>query len=199
MDLDNLKNVWKEQESANIPDSEKDIISMLGKKSQRPIARMKRNLMWELVAVVVLYVLAISFFVMDQGGRYWENALLLFLIGIAFLIYYYYKNRLLKQMECVSCEVRSNLEMQVSTLEKFIKFYFRAGVAITPIVYYVSAFIVLYKSAIGLNAPTNLLFVFLGTGVVITIASYYFNRWYVNKLYGQHVAKLKELLGQMEE
>lgn len=199
MDLDNLKNVWKEQEAANVPDSEKDIISMLGKKSQRPIARMKRNLFWELIAVVILYVLAISFFVMDQGGRYWENALLLFLIGIVFLIYYYYKNRLLKQMECVSCEVRSNLEMQVSTLEKFIKFYFRAGVAITPIAYYVSGFVVLYKSAIGLNAPANLLYVFLGTGVLITIASYYLNKWYVKKLYGQHVAKLKELLGQMEE
>lgn len=199
MDLDNLKNVWKEQEAANVPDSEKDIISMLGKKSQRPIARMKRNLFWELIAVVILYVLAISFFVMDQGGRYWENALLLFLIGIVFLIYYYYKNRLLKQMECVSCEVRSNLEMQVSTLEKFIKFYFRAGVAITPIAYYVSGFVVLYKSAIGLNAPANLLYVFVGTGVLITIASYYLNKWYVKKLYGQHVAKLKELLGQMEE
>ena len=199
MDLDNLKNVWKEQEAANVPDSEKDILSMLGKKSQRPIARMKRNLFWELLAVVILYVLAISFFVMDQGGRYWENALLLFLIGIVFLIYYYYKNRLLKQMECVSCEVRSNLEMQVSTLEKFIKFYFCAGVAITPIAYYVSGFVVLYKSAIGLNAPANLLYVFLGTGVLITIASYFINKWYVKKLYGQHVAKLKELLGQMEE
>ncbi len=199
MDLDNLKNIWKEQETATTPDTEKDIISMLSKKSQRPIARMKRNLFWELIVVVILYVLVITYFMLDQGGRYWENGLLLFLIGIIFLVYYYYKNRLLKRMECVTCEVRSNLEMQVTTLGKYVRFYFWAGVLLTPIAYYASGAIILYKSAIGLHAPSRLLFIFIGIGIPLSILSYYLNKWYVNKLYGQHVAKLKELLGQMGE
>lgn len=199
MDLDNLKNIWKEQEVNTAPDSQKDIISMLGKKSRRPIAQMKRNLFWELIVVVLLYIWVITYFVVDQGGRYWENGLLLFVIGIVFLVYYYYKNRLLKEMECVTCEVRSNLEMQVNTLEKYIKFYFWAGVVITPIAYFASGSIVLFKSAIGFNVPSDLLFFFIGFGIVLSILSYFMNKWYVNKLYGQHVAKLKELLGQMEE
>ena len=36
-------------------------------------------------------------------------------------------------------------------------------------------------------------------GVALTVGIYFLNRWYVNKLYGQHIQKLKELLLQMDE
>ena len=40
---------------------------------------------------------------------------------------------------------------------------------------------------------------FFGSGIVANILLYFLNKWYVNKLYGQHVKQLKELLKQMEE
>jgi len=39
----------------------------------------------------------------------------------------------------------------------------------------------------------------IGLGIIVTILSYLLNKWYVNKLYGQHIKKLKNLLHQMEE
>jgi hypothetical protein len=198
MELDNLKQAWKEQDVGEKLVSDEQILSMLQKKSQRPIAKMKRNLFWELVAVIVIYSATIAYYFIGKDGRYWEVGALLLLIGLLFVVYYYRKNKLLKQMECVACEVKSNLQQQVSVLEKYVRFYFVAGTLLTPIGYIAAGLLVLYKSP-GVKMGPDFLTVFIGSGLVLAILVYFLNVWYVNKLYGQHVKKLKDLLGQMEE
>jgi hypothetical protein len=119
-------------------------------------------------------------------------------------------------MQCVACEVKSSLQRQLTTLEKYVNFYFVTGTLLTPIVYFVAGLIVFFKTPSGTtivatdslpgNAPfmnhitDHRFFVeFLVIGVALTIGVYFMNRWLVNKLYGQHILKLKELLKQMEE
>ena len=198
MELDNLKEAWKGHTVKNASDGNEQILSMLHKKSQRPIAKMKRNLFRELIAVIVLYSASISFYIFDDKGKFWEVALMLFVIGVFFLFYYYRKNKLLSAMECVACEVKSNLQLQVATLEKYVRFYYLVGMILTPLAYFTTGFFVLYKSP-GITMSTNFYMWFFGSGIVMTILLFFLNKWYVNKLYGQHVNKLKELLKQMEE
>lgn len=201
MELDNLKDVWRDIGQKYVHQSnDEQIMIMLQKRSKSPIAKMKRNLLWELIAVVVLYSVGILYFIATYKGRYWELAALLFLVGIFFLFYYYHKNKLLAEMQCVTCEVRSNLEKQLITLEKYVRFYFVCGTILTPVAYFASAFVVLSKST-GLNERTDYdayMLIFL-VGIAVTIGSYFLNRWYVKRLYGRHIQKLKELLQQMEE
>jgi len=198
MELDNLKEAWKGHTIKNAADSNEEILSMLQKKSQRPIAKMKRNLFRELVTVIVLYTASISYYIIAESGKFWEVALMLFIIGVLFLFYYYRKNKLLSEMECVACEVKSNLQRQVATLEKYVRFYYLVGMILTPLAYFSAGFFVLYKSP-GITMSTNFYMLFFGSGVVMAILLFFVNKWYVNKLYGQHVNKLKELLKQMEE
>jgi hypothetical protein len=198
MELDNLKEAWKGHTVKNAADSNEEILSMLHKKSQRPIAKMKRNLFRELIAVIVLYTGSIIYYMIADQGKFWEIALMLFLIGVVFLFFYYRKNKLLNEMECVACEVKSNLQRQVSTLEKYVRFYYLAGMILTPLAFFTAGFFVLYKAP-GVTMSSNFYIWFFGSGVVMTIILYFVNKWYVNKLYGQHVKKLKELLNQMEE
>ena len=90
MELDNLKEIWKGlDEKAKPTGSNEEILSMLHKKSQRPIARMKRNLLIETISVIVLYSSATVYYFMAWGGRYWELSLLFLLTG-AFCIFYYF-------------------------------------------------------------------------------------------------------------
>jgi 4-hydroxybenzoate polyprenyltransferase len=174
---------------------------MLQKPSQSPVAKMKRNLLWELIAVIILYSLGMIYFIATFRGRYWELAGLLFLIGLFFVFYYSRKNRLLREMQCVTCEVRSNLERQLTTLEKYVRFYFVSGTILTPFAYFASGFVVLFKSNVLTEGVTDIknFYVIIVIGIVVTIGSYFLNRWYVRKLYGQHIKRLKELLLQMEE
>ena len=214
MELDNLKDIWKDMGARDRLSNDAQISSMLLKRSQSPVAKMKRNLRWELIAIIVLYTLTIWYYLSAWEGRYWEVALLLFLVGVFFLFYYNRKNKLLNEMSCVACEVKSNLQRQCSTLEKYVNFYFVTGTLLTPIVYFVAGLIVFFKTPSGEVVATDSMptkqfvnhitdqkyFVeYLVIGVVLTVAVYFLNRWMVNRLYGQHIIKLKELLKQMEE
>ena len=219
MELDSLKDIWKNLEEEDLqPGREVPILSMLEKRSQSTIARLKRNLNRELITVLIIYSLTIWYIITFQG-LYSELAVLLALVGGAFLFYYYHKNKLLKQMQCVACEVRSNLKQQLNTLEKYVRFYFIAGTILTPLAYFAAGVIILFHEVtpslkdLPIEAQTSVsqmpiaatitnhrfFIFFISMGAVVTVGSYFLNRWFINKMYGKHIEKLKGLLHQMEE
>ncbi|AEW02490.1 hypothetical protein A4D02_00600 [Niastella koreensis] len=222
MELDSLKDIWKNLDEEDLqPAKEVPILSMLQKRSQSTIARLKRNLNRELIAVVVIYSITIWYIITYQQ-MYSELSVLLGLVGGAFLFYYYRKSKLLNQMQCVACEVRSNLKQQLVTLEKYVRFYFIAGTILTPLAYFAAGVIILFNAQ-DFNSPLadvpgsdtqasvstipvvahisnhRFFVLFISIGAVLTVGSYFLNRWLINKMYGQHIQKLKELLYQMEE
>jgi len=215
MELDSLKDIWKDLDEKDLrAGSEVPITSMLHKKSRSPVAKMKRNLFWEMGALIVCYSLAIWYYVTAWKGIYWEVAVLLFLVGLFGMFYYMRKYKLLNEMQCVSCEVKSNLQRQLTTLEKYVHFYFNSSIILTPAAYFVAGLIVMFKAPadngvtrietavpeLGDSFPEYRWFImFVTIGVVLTIGVYYFSRWAINRLYGQHIKKLKELVHQMEE
>lgn len=218
MELDNLKDIWKDLDEKDLRSgSEVPITSMLHKRSKSPVAKMKRNLYWEMGALVICYSLAIWYYVTAWEGRYWEVAVLLFLVGLFGMFYYMRKYKLLNEMQCLACEVKSNLKRQLVTLEKYVNFYFVSSILLTPAAYFVAGIIVLFKSPTGpgdfsvKNLPTAVpdlgaefpehrwFIIFVTIGVFLTIGVYFFSRWAINRLYGQHIKKLKELVAQMEE
>lgn len=218
MELDSLKDIWKDLDEKDLrPAGDVPIISMLQKRSRSPLAKMKRNLYWEMAALVVCYSLAIWYYITGWQGRYWEVALLLFFVGVFALFYYLRKHKLLNEMQCVACEVRSNLQRQLVTLEKYVNFYFVSSIIITPTAYFVAGLIVFFKTPedfgkVDLKGVPDMipdvsdqlpdhqfLVTFISIGVVLTIGVYFFSRWAINRLYGQHIKKLKELVQQMEE
>lgn len=220
MELDSLKDLWKELDEDDLePAGQKQIVSILHKRSRSPVAKMKRNLYLEMAALVVCYSLAIWYYITAWQGRYWEVALLLFLVGAFAFFYYLRKHKLLNEMQCVACEVRSSLKQRLITLEKYVNFYFVCSILLTPSAYFVAGLIVFFKTPdnagvkpgffggvpdalpqIGDQFPSQRFFItFIVIGVVLTIGVYFFSRWAINRLYGQHIQKLKELVQQMEE
>ena len=204
MELDNLKDLWRDLDRGDAHlKGDEQILKILQKRSQSPIARMKRNLLLELIAVIILYSFPIWYFLQTSMGRYRGIALFLFVVGILFVFYYYRKNKLLSEMQCVTCEVRSNLERKLVTVEKYVRFYFVSGTVLYPVAYFVPGFIVLLKypdeSVAERFTESAVYIVFVILGLLTTVGSYFLNRWYIKKLYGRHIEKLKALLLQMEE
>lgn len=207
MELDQLKEMWGDVGAKQSNTSEEELQILLRKKSKSPIAKMKRNLLVELVAVLVLYIFTIAYyFTQYSGGMQW-NAWLLLFIGVLFLFYYQRKHKLLNSMECVSCEVKSNLKTQLIILEKYVRFYLLAGTALFPFAMIATGLIVFFYSpdiAKDITDPSGK-FVWIFTAVlvlcsaVLTVPMYFLNKWYVRKLYGQHVERLKIIVEEMNE
>jgi hypothetical protein len=210
MELENLKYIWQELESRPTPEPDPELIlALLQKRSQGPVARMRRNLRAELLVIVISYIPTIIFYLVEFQGRLSALSGLLFLLGLFFCGYYYRKLLLLSEMNCPSCMVRSNLARQVATLKKYTRFYLLASTVVVPVVavitYIVFHLRLHYPDNPGIYhrlspAPwwKNSIFwlIFLAP---LTIAIYYFNVWYINKLYGRHIKKLQELLREMDE
>ena len=210
MELESLKYVWHSLEGkpAGGQSSEQEIIALLHKRSTGPVAKMRRNLLKELILIIATYIPTILLYLFDFEGKLSGIAWLFVLLLILFAGYFYRKNRLLKEMQCVSCRVRSNLERQVATLKKYTRFYTLAGTLMIPVMTIFCYLIIRWKFPLP---PGSALFYRMGGTpwwqnpllwmsvlAPLTIGIYYFNVWYVNKLYGRHIQKLQELLREME-
>jgi hypothetical protein len=210
MDLDQLKDIWKElDEPAGGPQSKQQITAMLKKRSQGPIAKMKRNLRWELIIVLVSYPILITHFFLSYDQE--SQAVAWFLLVVAGLIFFYFykKNKLLNEMQQVSGNVKIHLERRVKTLEQFIRVYLVAGVAMAPIclaffgwIFYneVSA---LSTRSIFYTSANNPLWKAVLAWIILTIALtvpvYFANVWILKKLYINHIKKLKLIVREMSE
>lgn len=221
MDLDNLKEIWKDLDEKDfhpgsrkgvksiVTSHEEEIAAILRKRSQNPIAKIKRNLGWELAVILVLYSVTMWYYITAWHGQYWEIAVLLGVIGASFVVYYFRKNKLLREMQLVDSEVKVNLEQRLHTLEKYVRFYFVSSTILTPAAYFVAGLIVFFKTPprstekippmVTHITGHDYFVLFTVSGVALAIGSYFLNVWYVHKLYGRHINKLKSLLHQLEE
>ncbi|MBX9784138.1 MAG: hypothetical protein K2X48_12685 [Chitinophagaceae bacterium] len=207
MELESLKTIWKDVGAKTAGTSAEELEQLLSKKSKSPIAKLKRNLFWELMVVLVLYSGTIAFYFVTYKGVILSMAWMLIIIGAAYIAYYVRKRRLLKNMECVTCEVKSNLSAQLKTLEKLVKMYLWIGTLIFPVVMMLS-FVVWYfyfpeKDMTQLKQVPYFTFFYMLVSFLftagLTIPVYFLNKWYVHKLYGQHVKKLRQIVNEMNE
>ena len=104
-------------------------------------------------------------------------------------------------MECLAGEVKSNLNLQLNSLEKLVKLYFKVG-NIGVVFVYLIAGAISYFEAKGdiVQFPNALeLIMFLSIGIILGIINYYISRCYIFNLYGNHIQKLKNILYEMDE
>jgi len=207
MELDDMKNIWSDKPGK--PAGAEKIATMLGRQSQSPIEKMKRNLRMELLIVIFCFGSVAAYYFIAFKSQYsiigWTYALLL----ILFCWYFFRKNKLLNEMQCSSCQVKSNLELQLRTLERYVRFYLISGTAIIPVLFIFLGIVLYYKKP-SLNrdtvfypSETNPVWKFLLAWLILltisTMIMWVLNRGYVNKLYGRHIRRLKQLLAQMNE
>lgn len=204
MELDQLKEMWSDVGQSKTSTSEQELQAILQKKSKSPIAKMKRNLFIEMIIVLVLYTWSIIYYFMKFNGAILSIAWLMLLTGVLFMIYYFRKRKLLQKMECVSCEVKSNLQLQVKTLEKYIWLYLVGGTLMFPFIMITAGIIIfLFDPKMQASSPHISFWPFflllIVVSSILTIPMYFLNKWYVQKLYGQHAEKLKKIVNEMSE
>ena len=207
MELDQWKDIWKTEGEQPSNDAQKLRI-LLDKKSKSPVAKMKRNLKVELWFLIITYGAIILFYFLAFKGRMSVVSWFMLFIGLLFVIYFQRKNKLLTEMECLSCEVKSNLQKQITTLEKYIRIYLIGGTLLAPVSLLFFGWISYIKVWKNVNDTLfypgehnplwKVILAWVILTAIVTSLFYFLNKWYVRKLYGKHVEKLKEVLNEME-
>ena len=209
IDLDDLKHIWKDKIDTTIDKQhmeQEKIRELLNRKSSNIIDRLRKNLLIEicLFFICLLLIACVPFYFHSNE----VTILCLIVIALIFtpyLIYYIKKYRELKKFFSYNSSIKASLQALILQLEKYLHFYFWGSLLLTPVSVFLSGFVILYEmKALGYLLyfdifNFSILSMLLSFALMLTLISYPIMKWYIRKLYGQHLEKLRDCLKELEE
>ncbi len=207
MELELLKEIWVDVADKPVKFSaiKVSLTEKLPASHRRIVAVMKRNLLVELIIVLVCVSAIAIFYFTAFNGKLQEVSWVYMAMAVVFGWYFYKKNKLLKQMHGITNQVKSNLEQQLNALEKYVRLYLIMGALMVPLVLLFFYLLVYYKHIILLpslyeySRQLNFTLLYIVFALTFTVALYFLNRWYINRLYGRHIHRLRNMLNEMNE
>ncbi len=205
MDLDDLKGAWKQQTQQTGKQllNDQQLRAMLHIKAASTIDLLKNSVRFELWFTVLFIVvcLAVVFLTEDQTTR--NISIITIIVSCGFSYYYYKKLSLLNHLHVENKPVKENLTNLITHFEKFLWFY-RWGINI------LSTFASFAGAFIGLHVSTGKDFIQLVLQVkvwallIVILAPLivlfnYGIKWYLKKLYGNHLSHLRFLLLELQD
>lgn len=211
MDLDELKYQLNFKLATDHAErSASDIASLLSKKTNSLIGKLKKSLWIEIGFCVLIMLL---FFFIGLYSPYLSLQIYFSsfaVIAFLFLVILIYLLRRTTQISNnTQLPVKTNLKTIVSIIEEFMKRYFQFTMALIPVCMIFSFLLgynepkqipALDKEAIGLFSSKwqVLIFLILYIGL-LTVGVYYFTRWYLRKLYGKYIDQLKQCIRELSD
>ena len=202
MELDELKSIWKNNAAEFEPKGEAEIASMLKRKSLSIVEKLRRNVWFELGLTFAMSIgLLIYALLLPPGALKWTSISIILLFTV-YTIYYVKKLTLLNRFNPATENIRTNLISLIDSLSNYLKFYKRSYTVLYPIYFCVG---ILFgglergseRFFEALLKPATLVYLVLFAGLFY-ILSKKFTDWYLKKLYGNHLLKLKELLDDLQ-
>ncbi len=202
MELEELKSLWKSSDPDFQQKDEVEIASMLKRRSLSIVDTLKRSAWFELSITLILSIgLLVYAFYLPAGGLKWTSISILLMCQV-YTFYYVKKLVLLNRFNPAQENVQANLISLVDRLSSYLKFYQRSYTILYP-VYFVLGLLFggLERGADeffeNLVRPRTIVLLIL-IGSLFYFISTRFTDWYLQKLYGNHLQKLKGLLNDIQ-
>jgi hypothetical protein len=199
MELDELKNQWKRADKKHKLKTQ-NIMELIQHKSYGPVANLKRSFRRQMIAMTVLpiAILATNMRHIDKtlsSALFWFY--ILFCAGV--IIFAKFNYAVVKKMEGLDGNVKSNLEQQIFVLETRLRqnlIGIRIGLLFFIILTEVLPYFQNFKM---LNTWHSLSpFIRFGAYAALLLFQYSVGRVVSRRKFGQHINHLKELVKQMD-
>ena len=199
MDLDKLKHQWKQEDLLQKPVN-KNIMEMIHRESQGPVAALKKSFKKQMAAMTAIPLLIIATN-MHQIDKTLTSALfwfyILFCIGVIVFARLNYNE--VRKMEGMDGMVRSNLEQQIFVLETRLKQNI-IGIRIALLFFIFLTEVLPYFQHFHMLQTWHSLspFIRFGAYTALFLFQYFVSRRLSHQKFGQHIVRLKELVKQMQ-
>jgi hypothetical protein len=198
MELEDLKQAWKQPESNNLKN--KNIMDIIQHKSYGPVAALKKTFRRQILLMAFIPVLL---FTVNSDEPIKVLTSIMFWSYVAFclavIIFSWYNYRTVQKMEGMDGLVKTNLEKQIGVLEKRermnlvgIRIALLYFVLLTEIIPYFQHYRMLDKW------HSANLFIRYGFYAALFVMQYFLGRSTWDRKFGSHVKYLKELVKEME-
>jgi hypothetical protein len=202
MELDDLKSIWKQDKPGFEPKQEAEIASMIKGRSNTIISKLKRSVWFELIFTIVCGLgLGIWALMIESGALMW-TIISLIVLFVSYLFYYVKKILLLNKFDSSTENLKNSLQHLLDRLTTYLTFYKRSYAILYPVYFCLGlAFGALEKGLddflLRLSQPKTIILLVSLAGVFF-LCTVWITNWYLKKLYGNHLDKLKELLNELQ-
>lgn len=201
-ELDDLKQIWKSHEQGYEPKKESEIVLMLRGQSNSIIGQLKRNVWFELIITIACCIaLTVYAFTLDGGAIMWTVVSLLVLFA-AYLFYYVKKLLLLGRFDASDSNIKNSLEDLYNKLSTYVNFYRKSYAVLYPVYFGLGIFFGAVNTGLEDFATklhdVKIVLLLVGLAGIFFILTFIVTHLYLKKLYGNHLAKLKKLIGELQ-
>jgi hypothetical protein len=202
MEIEDLKDIWKKQSEGFKRKNETELTTMLNGKSKSIISRLKRNVWFELIFTFLGGLGLLSYAITIPGGALKWTSISILILFCIYSFYYVEKLRLLNGFSAGNEDIKANLQRLTASLSSYLKFYRRSYSILYPVYFFLGLlFTAIEQGTIGflnkVTKPAIFIPLLLGAGLFF-ICSTWLTSWYLRKLYGNHLDKLKGLLRELD-
>ena len=206
MELDELRRRWQ-QAPPTADLTETSLKQLLKHRSTSLVEKMRRNARLEAgLTVLVIMLLPVYIVYTDKLPlQLWGKFMLVLAVGM--LYYYYLKLGLLQRMAHAETQVRQHLSQLCAGLRQMLRFYYRLTLVTGPFVLLMGLCFAVSKEyahsrltpgyVVDWEALGVMTAVMLVGGALLQVGTVYGTRWYLQRLYGQHLDRLEASLREL--
>jgi hypothetical protein len=202
MELDDLKSIWNQSKPGFETKQEEEIASMIKGRSNSIISKLKRSVWFELIFTIICGLgLGVCALMLENGAMMW-TIISLIVLFVSYLFYYVKKIILLNQFDSSSENLKNSLQHLFNRLTTYLTFYKRSYAILYPVYFCLGILFGALERGMDdflhhMSQPKTILYLVLLAGVFF-VCTVLITNWYLKKLYGNHLDKLKELLNELQ-
>ncbi|AKQ47049.1 hypothetical protein TH63_17635 [Rufibacter radiotolerans] len=205
MKLDSLKDVWQTyaaQTAAAHKVTENQIAVLLKARTENSVTKLKQNIYFELGVQVLTILLFGAGAIFTSGDLAFRVlCLVVVVVCLPFLAYFWARLTYVRSLNVTTANLRATLKNLIEMLTGLTRLYFWTNMLLAPIGLAAGQLAYL-KLARGINIshlPWDLMGLRLVIGFVIgAVLGYFFLKWYIRKMFGDHLKSLQQAYGELE-
>ena len=203
MELDDLKDIWKKSGPEFRAKGKAELALMLRGRSTSIVDKLKRNVWIELLLTFTASLMALGYALMLPSGTLKWTSISFVLLFAAYSIYYIKKLLLLNRFNPADENLKTHIDRLIISLDSFLKFYKRSYNILYPTFFVlVLIFVAIERGATdffdSMSKPYMIVYLLLSSSFFYFLSTS-FTTWYLKKLYGNHLDKLKSLAHELED
>ncbi len=202
MELDDLKHIWQQNQELSISsqaiDNEK-VMEMARQKSKDLMSKLRKNLDFD-IWISSLFIPPLIWVLFQKNIATYHKYVAVFFIIYTFVgIFFYWKEiKSYKELNFKN-DLLSMLKFTEENFSKRVKsLIIYNNISILPLMFYGSVMGNEFITYGNPNHETSLTALIIST-IFVTPIGYFYMKFIIKKLYGEHLQKLKQLLKELEQ
>ena len=205
MELDDLRRQWQQLAPVEAPAfSPAEWERLLARNAGGLVEKMRRNTWYEAI-FTALIVATVPFYTWSTWGQVINvmMAAALLLLSVILLVNYYQQLQLLRRMTFTDAQVRTHLGALCAGLRRKLHFYYRLTIATLPCTLLMMLCFnvgkeLAHPGAFRWKFMVALAAAYVVLGAIMQVGMMYLTRWYLQRLYGQHLDRLEGSLRELD-